>query len=204
MFDYGIPEPRQQPIIAPDEDGDKRKAQGLPPPARPNWLCINDPKNRESVPVGMRIEMRGTITVESKETARRAKEAAKKERKRAHDKAIAAAKKIRDKERAKRRKEKEKARLKAKKTPEQIAEMRRKQAAYMRELMAKKRVKKVPEISPDRIKAFLLASKLTRGNLASLLGVSRESIDSYCSGHGMCPSALAKFKQLEKNIKDIE
>jgi len=201
MPDYGTPEPRQQPIIAPDEDGDKRKAQGLPPPARPNWLCINDPKNRESVPVGMRIEMRGTITVESKEAAKKAREAAKKERKLAHDKAIAAAKKIRDKERAKRRKEKEKARLKAKKTPEQMLAMRRKQAAYMRELMAKKRVKKVPEVSSDRIKAFLAASKLNRRQLAVLIGVSETSVDSYCSGHGMCPSALAKFKQLEANIK---
>ena len=201
MSDYGVPEPMQQPIIAPDEDGDKRKAQGLPPPARPNWLCINDPKNRESIAETVYIGIRSVMTKQEKEAAKKAREAAKKERKLAHDKAMAAAKKIRDKERAKRKKEKEKARLKAKKTPEQMLAMRRKQAAYMRELMAKKRVKKVPEVSSDRVKAFLVASKLNRRQLAVLIGVSETSVDSYCSGHGMCPSALAKFKQLEANIK---
>jgi hypothetical protein len=136
-MDYDKPEPHAQPIIAPDEDSDKRRAQGLPLPARPNWLCITDPKNLATVPASMT----GYLThpkklTEAEKTARKKERDARRRAKvRAREKEKAKAK--RERERIREKKAKEKA--KAKKTPEEMLAMRRKQAAYMREFMAKKR-----------------------------------------------------------------
>lgn len=50
-MDYGIPEPKNQPVIAPvdgpKDDLEKRKyiIKGLPLPARPSWLCVSAPEN---------------------------------------------------------------------------------------------------------------------------------------------------------------
>lgn len=199
MPDYGVPEPRQQPIIAPDEDADKRGKQGLPVPARPNWLCITDPKNQAIVPATMSLEMRLSkaerAALKKKERDRaRARYRAQRER----EKAKTAAKRKAEKEKI--RNKKEKARAGAKKTAAQIAEMRRARAAHMREVMAKK-IAEREKISSERIEAFLHAAKLTHGQLGALLGVTRESVDNYCLGHGMHPSVLAKFKELEENLR---
>jgi len=200
-MDYGKPEPHAQPIIAPDEDSDKRAAKGLTLPARPNWLCINDPKNL-SVPAAT---MAGYLThpkklSEAEKQARkrerdRERDARRKAKAKAHKKAIAEARREREKIRAKKAKEK----AKAKKTPEEIRAMRLRQAEIMRKARAESYVKRAPDISPDRIKMLLARARLTRRQLGALLGVSETSVDSYCAGHGMNPKALERFKALEKS-----
>jgi DNA-binding transcriptional regulator YiaG len=210
MLDYGIPEPQNQPIIAPSSSRAICRAKGLPLPARPDWLCLTSPEYRNSkATYNYGAHELTDEEAEAKERTKREKEEAREALRNAHIEAAqkreAERRSVSDRASAARKaKRLEDDKRKAKKTPEELKVALQRNAALAHAAHTANVAKRASKIPANHIQEVRLSRKLSKHQLAQLLRVSNQSMSGYESGKLIMSERIQKrFEQFEKDTKEV-